>query len=800
MGRSSKSGVKIIAPFISFLKTKKGIATIIAIGLIYWFWKCLPSPLFSEPTCSVLEDQSGTLLSARIAADGQWRFPITKHVPEKFVTSIIQFEDRSYFKHPGVNPFALARATIQNLKARHIKSGGSTLSMQVIRLIRKKKERTFLEKIIEIIWALRLELSYSKSEILAFYASHAPFGGNVIGIDAASWRYYGREADKLSWAEAATLAVLPNAPSLIYPGKNQQQLRAKRDRLLNQLYLMHLIDKTTCELSKKERLPDKPHPIPQLAPHLLQRAMKEGWEGKRIQSTLNAHLQERINDIVENYHKLFKANEIHNACALVLEVNSGNVLAYAGNTSNDGNKDYDNDVDVINAPRSTGSILKPFLFASMLNDGEILPTTLIPDIPTQIAGYVPHNYNVTFDGAVPAKRALARSLNIPAVRMLQSYGTEKFNYNLKKLGMTTLRFAPDHYGLSVILGGAEGKIWDMAAMYANMARTLNHYTTYNGMYNKNDFHPPYYTAKPDQPEQLEKTNILSAASIYLTFQAMVEVSRPDEDASWKLFTSSAKIAWKTGTSFGFRDGWAIGVTPAYVVAVWVGNADGEGRPGLTGIQTAAPVLFSIFSLLKSNKWFTPPFDEMKKEIICKQSGSRAGDICEPLDTAWIPLTGLRSEACKYHRLVHLDASGKFRVNSNCEDVSNMKHVSWFVLPPAIEWYYKFKNPHYKDLPPLRKDCETTGMHVMEIIYPKQFSKIYVPVELNGNMGKTIFQIAHRDFNALIYWHLDGKYIGSTQAMHQMALAPDEGIHHLTLVDEQGETISIQFEIISKKKS
>ncbi|HSH66728.1 MAG TPA: penicillin-binding protein 1C, partial [Bacteroidia bacterium] len=235
------------------------------------------------------------------------------------------------------------------------------------------------------------------------------------------------------------------------------------------------------------------------------------------------------------------------------------------------------------------------------------------------------------------------------------------------------------------------------------------------------------------------------------------------------------------------------------VAVWVGNADGEGRPGLTGIQTAAPILFDIFSLLKPTKWFSQPFDEMRKEVICHQSGCRATDICEPLDTIWIQETGLRSEPCKYHHLIHLDASGKFRVNGNCEEVSKMQHVSWFVLPPAVEWYYKFKNPHYKELPPLRKDCETNGMKTMEIIYPKQKSKIYVPVELDGKMGKTIFQVAHRNHFAKIYWHLDGQYIGSTQNVHQMGLVPPEGMHRLTLVDEEGESISLQFEIISKKK-
>lgn len=750
-------------------------------------------------TCTVLEDSNGSLLSARIADDGQWRFPDSKRIPAKFAASLIMFEDRSFFSHPGFNPAAFTRAVVQNIKAKKIVSGGSTLSMQVIRLARKKKSRTAFEKLIEIILSLRLELTHSKSEILTLYASNAPFGGNVVGLDAASWRYFGREATKLSWAEAATLAILPNAPSLIYPGKNQERLFTKRNRLLDQLYKVKLIDKETCELSKQELLPGKPHPIPQIAPHLLQRAAKEGFNGKRIISSIDGHLQERLNEIIENHHKVLRANEIHNACALVMDVNTGNVLAYVGNTSNAGKAEYEGDVDVINAPRSTGSILKPFLFASMLNDGELLAGTLIPDIPTQIAGYVPQNYNMTFDGAVPAKRALARSLNIPSVRMLQSYGIEKFNYNLKRIGMTTLVYTPDHYGLSIILGGSEGKLWDIAGMYASMARTLNHYTIYNGQYDINDFHAPLYTSKNNSKPDLGGIPVLDAASIYLTFEAMVEVSRPDEDAGWKQYTSATKVAWKTGTSFGYRDGWAVGVTPKYVVAVWVGNADGEGRPGLVGVQTAAPIMFDIFSLLKPGKWFSPPYDEMEKVPVCLQSGCRATDICEPVDMVRIQKTGLRSEPCKYHKKIHLDASGKYRVNSNCENVSNMQHVSWFVLPPVMELYYKSKNTGYRELPPFRNDCESNGLTTMEIIYPKQFSKIYVPVELDGTLGKTVFQVAHRNSASIIYWHLDDQYVGSTQGTHQLGLRPDEGIHTLTLVDETGESIVQKFEIVSGKK-
>jgi penicillin-binding protein 1C len=797
--RLRRNALKRFSSILQFLRTKKGIALLVLLFLFIWYWLCLPSPLFKNSTSTVLEDKDGNLLAARIADDGQWRFPLTEKVPQKFIDCIIQFEDRGYYSHWGVSPSAMARAIRQNLKAGRTVSGGSTITMQVIRMARKGKERSFAEKLIEVILATRLEFSYSKKEILALYASNAPFGSNVVGIDAASWRYFGREASRLSWAESATLAILPNAPSLIYPGKNHDRLLKKRNRLLDRLLAAGIIDRETCELSKNEPLPEKPHAIPQIAPHLLQRAAKEGKMGERIVSTIDGHLQDMVNGIIENHHRILKGNEIHNACAIVLDVNTGNVLAYVGNTNNTGKPEFEGDVDVVNAPRSTGSILKPFLFASMLNDGELLSSTLVPDIPTQIAGYAPQNYNQTFDGAVPAKRALARSLNIPAVRMLQDYGIEKFNYNLKKIGMTTLVYSPDHYGLSVILGGAEGKLWDISGMYASMARTLNHYTQYNGKYDKNDFHPPVYEKQEERSPELGTAGTLDAASIFLTFEAMVEVSRPDEDASWKQYTSASKVAWKTGTSFGFRDGWAVGVTPKYVVGVWVGNADGEGRPGLVGVQTAAPILFDIFRLLRPGKWFSQPFDEMEKVAVCRQSGCRATEICEPVDSVWIQKNGLRTAPCKYHRLIHLDASEKFRVNSNCEDVRNMKHVSWFVLPPAMEWYYKSRNTTYRELPPLRSDCESSGLSGMEIIYPKQFSKIYVPVEIDGTMGKTVFQVAHRKQNTVIYWHLDGVFIGSTQSVHQMGLSPDEGIHTLTLVDEDGESIVQQFEIVSRKK-
>ena len=782
-------------------RTQRYLIFFLWLLLMILFWFSLPKPLFREPLSTVLLDREGNLLGAKISADQQWRFPECEEVPEKFRLAITHYEDRFFFFHPGFNPAAIFRAAFLNLKNRRIVSGGSTITMQVIRLARKNRERTFPEKFREWFLACRLEFTYSKAEILKLYASHAPFGGNVVGLDAAAWRYFGTDAGHLSWAEAATLAVLPNSPGLIYPGRNPHFLKVKRDHLLDLLSERGVIDSTTCELAKSEKLPLKPFPLPREAPHLLDRTIREGHKGTKVKTTLDLALQRRVNDILDRHGLQLRANEIHNAAALVLEVNTGRVMAYAGNLPGAPAREHGNDVDIISAPRSTGSILKPFLYAAMLNDGLLLPNTLVPDIPMQIGGFIPENYNLTYDGAVPAKMALARSLNIPAVKMLQTYGYEPFYALLRKLGITTLTKPADHYGLALILGGAEANLWDLAGIYASMARTLNHFSDHAGMYSKADFHPPVYLADGKIPKQpfRDQSSWYDAGSIWLTFEAMVEVARPDAELLWQQFSSSHKIAWKTGTSFGNRDGWSVGVTPEYVVAVWVGNATGEGRPGLTGIGVAAPILFDIFKTLPPTGWFKTPGEAMMRIPVCRYSGYRATSICEFTDSAWIPKQGAKTMPCPFHQLVHLDKTGKWQVNSNCEPIENMQHLSWFVLPPVQEWYFRNKNPFYKVLPPFRPDCAGSNeRRNMEIIYPKNNSRIYIPVDLDGKPGSAVFKVAHRNPGTLVYWHLDDHFIGTTSQIHQMALSPTQGLHRLTLVGQDGENITIRFEVINER--
>lgn len=761
------------------------------LGIGYYF--SLPKQLFTTPTCTVINDRFGNLLGAKIADDGQWRFPHNDSVPDKFAKCLIEFEDKHFYKHPGVNPFSMFRAAWQNITSMHRVSGGSTLTMQVIRLSRPPGSRNIFRKLIEIVLATRIELKYSKNEILAFYASNAPFGGNVVGLDAASWRYFGRDAKELSWAEAATLAVLPNAPSLIYPGKNHEKLLQKRNRLLKRLQEKGVIDELTCELSQQEPLPEKPLNIPQKAPHLLTRFYIDN-KGERIQTTIDANLQQRVSEKVNNHYQQLKFNEIHNAAVIVLEVESGNVLAYVGNT--DCEPQHSNQVDVITAPRSTGSVMKPLLFVSMLNDGELLPATLVADIPTQIAGYSPKNFSLTYEGAVPARQALAKSLNIPAVRMLREHGVEKFHYQLQKLGMTTLTHNARHYGLSIILGGAEATLWELCGIYASLSRTLNHFPVFRG----DEFRPPSLTTHPSSVgEGQGMRSPVSVGSVYLTYQAMADVNRPDVEAGWKAFASSGFIAWKTGTSFGFRDGWAIGTTHEYVVGVWVGNADGEGRPGLTGISAAAPLMFDVFSLLPPGEQFAIPYDDLEKVVVCHKSGYRAGLYCDEVDSMRIQKEGLKTEPCPYHQLVHLDKSRQFRVNSNCVAVNDMVHENWFVLPPGMEWYYKSKNPSYRTLPAFRSGCiDENPVNNMELIYPHENIIAYVPTNLDGTKSELVFEAAHRKPSTTIYWHLDDKFIGETKNIHQIGLDPDDGKHLLTLVDEKGETLYKSFEVVMKK--
>jgi len=768
-------GSKILNFFKRLSVTKKVILCILAF-LVTGYIFCLPRHLFHVPYSTVVTDRNEELLGARIASDGQWRFPPRNTTPEKIKECLITLEDKHFYHHWGVNPFAIGRAFYQNVKNKRIVSGGSTLTMQTIRLARNES-RTFREKLIEMIWATRLEFRASKEEILSMYISHAPFGGNVVGLDAAAWRYFGHSADDLSWAESAMLAVLPNAPAMIHLSKGRKTLLDKRNRLLKQLLEKKTIDSSTYELAISEPLPDEPHPLPQIAPYLVSRFYQER-NGEYSRSTINKGIQTQIEDLAERWSNEFRRSDIRNLAILVIDIPSNQVVAYCGNVHFD-QKQGGNQVDVIQAPRSTGSILKPFLYYAMLQEGSLLPDMLLPDVPVNINGFTPQNFSMQFEGAVPASEALARSLNIPAVTMLQRYGVPKFHSFLQQIGLKTINRSSFHYGLSLILGGAEATLWDVTNAYAMMGRSL--------------LQLPQRSCSLLLPTSriTESTDPFQPGAVWQTFDALKEVNRPEE-IDWKSIPSMQTIAWKTGTSYGFRDAWAVGVTPRYAVGVWVGNATGEGKPGLVGAQTAGPVLFDIFNLLPASSWFTRPAGIFVEAEVCRKSGHLKGRFCDETDTLLVLPAGLRTEACPYHHLVTLSADESQRIYENCANTEPTLRKSWFTLPPVWEWYYKQHHPEYKPLPPFKAGCGEDTFQPMQFIYPPMNARIKLPKQLDGSKGFLTVELAHNNPNATVFWHLDETYQAQTQDFHKISLQPAAGKHSLTAVDGEGNTISTTF--------
>ncbi|WP_430614051.1 penicillin-binding protein 1C [Flavobacterium sp. JP2137] len=780
-----------IPPFIKRHKIK----SLLLLALLISYYFCLPKPLFDKPYSTVIESREGYLLGAQIARDGQWRFPEQDSIPHKFKQSIRYFEDEHFYRHWGINPVAIAKAIAQNIRAGKVVRGGSTLTQQTIRLARDGKKRSYFEKLIEAIQSTRLEFRYSKDRILTLYTSQAPFGGNVVGLDMASWRYFGVSPQQLSWAESATLAVLPNAPKLIYPGKNQQILLAKRNALLLKLHRNHVIDAQTYELALEEPLPQKPHPLPQLAPHLLTQVAKKTPQ-QRVQTTLDYEVQRRANQLAQNYHNLYSQSEIHNLAILVIDVNTRNTVAYIGNAPT--TAAHQKDVDIIQAARSTGSILKPFLYAAVIDEAELLPETLIPDVPTQISGYSPKNYNLSYEGAVPANRALSRSLNIPSVLMLQDYGVYRFYEQLQKLQLRHINKHPNHYGLSLILGGAESSLWDLCQAYAGMSSTLNYFVSSKGKYRKNEMTALNWNSaiRTDfGTEAVQKTG-LGAGAIWQTFEAMREVNRPEGDEAWKFYDSSLQIAWKTGTSFGNRDGWAIGVNKDYVVGIWVGNATGEGRPSLTGVSSAAPILFDVFNLLPRSPWFDTPYNDLEEADICVESGYLAQQYC-PSKKGWIVARAKKTKSCPYHFLVHLDANEQYRVNSSCESIENIRNKSWFQIPPIQAFYYKNYHVNYIDLPPFRADCLAQNTAQLDFIYPKHQMTLYRTKDFHSNLQPFVAKAAASSGNKTLFWYLDNQYLGATTNFHEFEIKTTTGTHILSITDTHGNEKAIEIYVNGK---
>lgn len=782
-------------------KQKRVISFLSVAVVLFMVFVRIPKPLFDVSYATVLRSHDGKLLDAAIADDEQWRFPPLDSIPEKFKIALLLYEDEYFYSHLGVNPISIVRATRQNMSAGKIVSGGSTISMQTIRMALGNKKRTYGQKIIEILKTIKFELIYSKKSILKSYVNHAPFGSNIVGLNAASWRYFSRDPHKLSWGEIATLAVLPNNPKRIFPGNNHAELIRKRNLLLDKICSRGHFDENVLDLYKLEKIPTRIAALPNYTPHLLQRAIAEKKDGENIISTLDFDLQKKVSQTVKRHNIKLSEKEINNAAALVLDIKTGNVLAYVGNTST--SQYHAKYVDIITANRSPGSLLKPFLYAASLDEGIILPHQLIEDIPLYYNGFIPKNFDRKFRGVVKANEALTSSLNVPFINLLIHYGNEKFYHLLKKMGYNNLKYTPSHYGLSLILGTAETSLWEISSLYAGMARTYLNYQNrpLNLGYSTSDYSENSYYIKKNikNSSSLKQHGYLSVGAIEATLTAMQQLKRPEQESGWESFLSRKKIAWKTGTSYGFKDAWSIGINDTYLVGVWVGNADGEARPDLVGSRSAAPLMFDLFRHLDGSSILqeTP---HGSAEDICIASGMLSKKTCPNNITQ--PLTDnfyAQAKKCTYHQTLKLNVEKTYQVDSNCYSTFDMVHESYFVLTPIQAWYYRKYHPNYTFPPPFSSNCTKKITHEkLQLLYPQNDAKILIPKEQSGKTGSVIFQAAHQNEKAKIFWHLDHSFIGVTEQTHQIAVKANPGRHLLTLVDDSGNEILKRFSIVSKK--
>jgi penicillin-binding protein 1C len=613
----------------------------------------------------------------------------------------------------------------------------------------------------------------------------------VEGVKAASLRYFGKTPERLSWAEAATLAVLPNGPGLIAPGVRTELLKKKRDGLLLRLVHKKLIDVDTYALSLIEPIPSESKPFPWSAPHLARKLHSSAGDGRfMFKTTIQKDLQARVEDLVAEHSERMRALGIRNAAALVVETATGKVRAYVGS------QDFfdfrsQGQVDGVLAPRSPGSLLKPFLYAMAMDQGIILPQTRVKDVPTYYGAFSPANASQKYDGLVTVKEALIRSLNVPAVRILYTMGVDPFHHFLKAAGVKTLFRSPEEYGLPLILGGAEVTAWDMAVLF-------------RGLGNGGRFLPlTIFEEGTENGDSSGASPLISTGACYLTLTMLRELKRPEAETYWDQYQNQWPIAWKTGTSYGQRDAWAAGVSPQWTLVVWVGNFNGEENANISGAPCAGTLLFSIYnSLPKSSQdsWFVTPVDDLDAVRLCLETGYLAGPLCEKTQIVEAPRFMKPLKLCPYHQKLFLSHDGRYQVCSACWETGKVKETVRLVFPADVVQYLRESGKPVADLPRHRPSCTAQNAEeVLQILYPPDNARLWIPRDLDGQLEKVTFRAAHREKGIRLYWYLDDVFIGTSRNRHTRSCLLTFGTHTLEIVDENGNRARVRFQAGLKDK-
>ena len=744
------------------------IATVIGFSLFLLLNLIFPLPDKIDYS-TIITDDRGELINAFLTRDDKWRMKTELHeISPLLKKTILQKEDQYFYFHPGINMLAVGRAAFNNLAKGQRTSGASTITMQVARAL-ERRPRTFGAKLIETFRAFQLEWKYSKDEILQFYLNLVPYGGNIEGVKSASLLYFRKNPDHLSLAEITALSIIPNRPSSLVIGKNNDLIIQERNKWLHRFASSDVFTQKEIEDALAEPLHANRNVVPHFAPHLSYK-LKQQAGGNTIRTTINLNKQLKIEKLTEDYIRTLRLNNIRNAAVVVVDNKTRNVIAYVGSAgffdTTDGGQ-----VNGAAAIRQPGSTLKPLLYGLCMDEGFLTPKTIINDVPVNYNGYAPENYDQTFNGYVSVEQALEQSLNIPSVKSLKQLGKEKLIGKLITADFKQIAKDQNKLGLSLILGGCGTTLEQLTGLFAAFAN--------NGIYT-----PLSFLQNTKSPKRVQ---VLSSSSSFMITEILSKINRPDFPLNWQATEHMPKIAWKTGTSYGRKDAWSIGYNKQYTVGVWVGNFSGAGAPELSGANTATPLLFKIFNTIdyaNNGDWFAPAA-ALDLRQVCTETGLPPGTNCTNLVMDYfIPLISTTAP-CQHLQEFKVAPDESVSYCSTCAPESGYTKKLYRVIAPEMQDFFHQNNVTFQPIPPHNSACEKVFKGEGPIISsPTNGSEYYInqndpePLQLSANTANDVSKV---------YWYINDQFYKAAAAGDKPFFIPSEGPNKISCTDDKGRT-------------
>lgn len=762
--------------------------TIICVALLVLFaLLSLIFPLRQQVEYStIVTDRKGEVLHAYLTSDEKWRMKTTlEEISPLLRKTIIEKEDKYFYYHPGINPLAMGRAFIKNIFRLKRTSGASTITMQVARALEPKR-RTYLNKLIEVFRAFQLEWKYSKEEILQLYLNLVPYGSNIEGVKSASILYFKKNPDHLSLAEITALSIIPNRPSSLVMGKNNDLIIRERNKWLQKFAAEKVFTEKEIQDALSEPLTATRGVVPKLIPHLAYKLKKKG--GDIISTSIELNTQLKVEKLTEDYVRTLRLKNIRNAAVVIIDNRTHRIITYVGSgnfyDTTDGGQ-----VNGANAIRQPGSTLKPLLYALCIDEGLMTPKAVITDVAISYEGYAPENYDKQLNGYVTMEYALEHSLNIPAVKSLRMLGKDKLVQKLADCNFQQIKKDQPKLGLSMILGGCGASLEELTGLYSVFAN--------EGVYVRPEIQSNY-SGKIETPGQTEAVrpgvSILSPAATFMINETLSKVNRPDFPINWQSTERMPKIAWKTGTSYGRRDAWSIGYNKNYTVGIWIGNFSGVGVAELSGATIATPLLFKIFNSIdydSDEEWFRQPSGCDIRQV-CSETGMVPLDYCTNLSTDYfIPLVS-SARKCDNREEIILSPDEKTSYCKLCAPAAGYKKKWFKKVSPDMQHYFTEHRVAYDKIPAHNTACEKIFKEGAPVITSPRSGSEYLisknnpePIQLSCNVSNDISKV---------YWYVNNKFYKTVDAGSKQFFVPEEGPVKISCTDDKGRNKDIWIQV------